>query len=403
MKKILLTVLAAIFFTACGDIPVQPVQKFVDEIREDVCPDRRVNIFDVEFERQGKTVTLKGQMNSKSGLDSLVARLEREGYTVANKIQLLPDAALDGKYYGVVNRSVANIRVEPSARSEMATQAVLGVPLRIYKKQGSNYYVQTPDGYLGWIESGAFTAMTVKEFNTWRNSEKVIYLKDTGYIYKKASKDSDRIGDITATSILKVIEPKNGFVKIAYPDGRTGYIERSACDHFEVWSFSVQPKPRSIISLAKSYMGRPYLWGGTSTKMMDCSGFVRIVMMLHGIYLPRDASQQALIGKTVAEGKEEIAKLKPGDLLFFGRRRDDGSKRVTHVGIYIGNDRFIHESGTVFIQSLNPEHEDYSAYRHNQFLHAKDVINHVDNYDVQHILSNSMFFRKEINRMAGGK
>ncbi|MDZ7796653.1 MAG: NlpC/P60 family protein [Candidatus Marinimicrobia bacterium] len=304
MKKTLLTILAVLVFAACADIPVQPVQQFIDEVREDVCPDRRVNIFDVEFEQQGKTVTLKGQMNSKSGLDSLTARLEREGYTVTNKIQLLPDAALDGKYYGVINRSVANIRVEPSARSEMATQAVLGVPLRIYKKQGNNYYVQTPDGYLGWIEGGAFTAMTVKEFNTWRNSEKVIYLEDTGYIYKKASKDSDRMGDITATGILRAIEPKNGFVKIAYPDGRIGYIERSACDHFEVWSFSVQPKPQSIISLAKSYMGRPYLWGGTSTKMMDCSGFVRIVMMLHGIYLPRMLHSRHLSGRPLRKEKK---------------------------------------------------------------------------------------------------
>ncbi|MDZ7822478.1 MAG: NlpC/P60 family protein [Candidatus Marinimicrobia bacterium] len=99
-------------------------------------------------------------------------------------------------------------------------------------------------------------------------------------------------------------------------------------------------------------------------------------------------------GKNRCGRQEEIQKLKPGDLLFFGRRREDGSKRVTHVGLYIGDDRFIHESGTVFIQSLNPEHENYSKYRHDQFLHAKDVIHHVGEYGVQHILDNPMFSEK---------
>lgn len=400
MKKSLLLLLSVMIIASCGNIPVQPVQHFIDEVREDVCPDRRVNIFDVEYEQQGKTVTLTGEMNSKRGLDTLVARLEREGYTVAEKIRLLPDfEGMDGYVYGVVNRSVANIRVEPSARAEMATQAVLGTPLRIYKKERGQHYVQTPDGYLGWIEGGAFTPMKPDKFDAWRKSERIIFLDDYGYIYKDASKASPRIGDITATSVLRAIEPKNGFVKVEYPDGRTGYIERSACEHFEIWSFTVQPKAGSIIKLAKSYMGRPYLWGGTSTKMMDCSGFTRIVMMLHGIYLPRDASQQALVGKTVAEGKDELDKLKAGDLLFFGRLREDGTKRVTHVGIYIGDGQFIHESGTVFIQSLDPEDENFSEYRYNQFLHAKDLIHHVGKYGVWHILSNSMYFREEISGM----
>ena len=65
--------------------------------------------------------------------------------------------------------------------------------------------------------------------------------------------------------------------------------------------------------------------------MMDCSGFVRIVFFMHDIYLPRDASQQVMVGKTVAEGKEEIDKLEPGNLVFFGFKNDDGSERMKPV------------------------------------------------------------------------
>jgi len=138
-------------------------------------------------------------------------------------------------------------------------------------------------------------------------------------------------------------------------------------------------------------MGRPYLWGGTSTKMLDCSGFVRTVMFMHGVYLPRDASQQALVGKTVAEGKEEIDKLKAGDILFFGMYREDGSERITHVGIYIGEGKFIHEAGDVNILSFNPEDKNYSKYRYDMFIRAKDVIHHVGKYGVKHVKDVPLF------------
>jgi hypothetical protein len=392
MKKIFLILISLILLVSCGNIPVQKVQTFIDETKAEVCPDRRVNIFDVEYKQNGKAVTLEGEMNSSKGLKSMVAALEEEGYTVANKVRLLPDGELQGKTYGVVNRSVANMRVKPSPRSEMATQAVLGTPLRVFKKFGKgNYYVQTPDGYLGWMEGGAFTAMTPSEFKNWSKSEKVIYLEDAGSVYSKPSIKSQPVSDITAKSLLIEAGRIGDFTLVVFPDERYGYIETAKCKNFYNWLGNVKPTTPSVLKLAHSYMGRSYLWGGTSTKMMDCSGFVRTVMFMHGIYLPRDASQQALVGKTVAEGKEEIDKLKAGDLLFFGMYREDGSERITHVGIYIGDGKFIHEAGDVNILSFNPEDKNYSKYRHNMFIRAKDVIHHVGKYGVKYIKDVPLF------------
>jgi cell wall-associated NlpC family hydrolase len=107
--------------------------------------------------------------------------------------------------------------------------------------------------------------------------------------------------------------------------------------------------------------------------------------------LPRDASQQVMVGKTVAEGKEEIDKLKPGDLLFFGFSREDGSERITHVGIYIGDGKFIHEAGDVNILSFNPEDKNYSEYRYNMFIRAKDVINHIGELGVKRVWDVPLF------------
>lgn len=389
----IMLLLALTLLISCSDIPVKPVQSFINETKAEVCPDRRVNIFDVEYKQSGKVVTLEGEINSSEGLKTMVAALEEEGYTVANKIRLLPDQELEGKIYGVISRPVANIRVEPSARSEMATQAILGVPIRVYKKdiKSSDQYVQTPDGYLGWIERGAYTAMTPIEFKAWKESEKIIYLTDAGYVYEEPSCKSAKVSDITAKSFLKELGKEGDYVKVAYPDGREGYVKAQDCMNFNEWKKSVSISAESVIELAHTFMGRPYLWGGTSTKMLDCSGFVRTVMFLHGVYLPRDASQQALVGKTVAEGKEELDKLKPGDLLFFGFIREDGSERITHVGIYIGDGKFIHEAGDVNILSFNPEDKNYSEYRYNLFIRAQDVINHVGELGVQTVAGNELF------------
>ena len=385
MKKRILILITLVLLVSCGDVPVKPVQAFIDETKSEVCPDRRVNIFDVNYTQKGKVITLEGEMNSSDGLKSMVSALEEEGYTVANKINLLPDKELKGKTYGVINRSVANIRVEPSARSEMATQAVLGTPIRIYKKDGSNYYVQTPDGYLGWIEGGAYTPMTKSQYDEWWMDEKIIYLADNGFVYSESSSHSEIISDITATSFLIQGYPYGKYLQVYFPDGRIGFVLWENCMSYYEWQANTKPTVKSVLALAHSFMGRSYLWGGTSTKMMDCSGFVRIVMFLNGIYLPRDASQQALVGKTVAVGKEELDKLNPGDLLFFGFIREDGSERITHTGIYIGENKFIHEAGTVNIMSFNPEDPNYSEYRLNQFIRANDVIHHVGKFGVKRV------------------
>lgn len=100
-------------------------------------------------------------------------------------------------------------------------------------------------------------------------------------------------------------------------------------------------------------MGSPYFWGGTSTKMTDCSGLSKISYLSNGIILMRDAWQQALTGEKIAAADWKQAR--KGDLLFFGN--PDG--RVTHVAIYLNDGKYIHCSGRVKTNSVNPEADDY--------------------------------------------
>src|SRR5690606_1591432 len=110
----------------------------------------------------------------------------------------------------------------------------------------------------------------------------------------------------------------------------------------------------TMVETSKTLLGRPYMWGGTSTKGMDCSGFTKTVYFLNGFQLPRDASQQVFAGSLVSKNPEEYSSFKKGDFLFFGTRGTEGKPdKVVHVAMYLGDGRFINASGEIKIESLN--------------------------------------------------
>jgi len=100
--------------------------------------------------------------------------------------------------------------------------------------------------------------------------------------------------------------------------------------------------PDEIIKTAKQYLGVPHCMGGTTMKCLDCSGLLVAVFGKHGIKLPHNSEEQARYGKIITRRDE----LKKGDLVFFIRSYKT-HYFITHAGIYIGNNQFIHTSSTV--------------------------------------------------------
>jgi len=147
---------------------------------------------------------------------------------------------------------------------------------------------------------------------------------------------------------------------ILLPNGKKGYVDTKDLQLISKKSDKEEVSGKSIIEVAKQYLGTPYFWGGKSIKGVDCSGLVYNAWFMNGMLLPRDASQQALLGVPVKiydrHGKLNIKNLKTGDLIFFGKKFPD---TITHVGIYIGKGKFIHSSQVVRINSLLEYDNDY--------------------------------------------
>jgi cell wall-associated NlpC family hydrolase len=107
---------------------------------------------------------------------------------------------------------------------------------------------------------------------------------------------------------------------------------------FEAFSQSALTMRDSVVALARAQIGKRYRTGGTSPDQgFDCSGLVKYILGAFQVRVPRTSSEQSRVGSAIPR---DPAQLRPGDLLLFGRPKDG----VSHVGIYVGNGRFIHAS-----------------------------------------------------------
>jgi hypothetical protein len=346
------------------------IGQYIEDVRLEYAPDKRVALFNVHEEGN----VLYGETNISEAKKALLEKLEAEDFSLIDNIFVLPTEEMQSHNFGVVTLSVANLRSEPRHPAELSTQATLGTAVKVYKKSKGWYLVQTPDHYLAWIDGGGIVLMNKEEYSDWEKKPKLIFTEAYGFSYDQTNKGSDTVSDLVYGDILGLEQQEGNYYSVSFPDGRTGFVKIGESQKYDEWLSKLQPNEENLVSTSKKFIGLPYLWGGTSFKGVDCSGFTKSLYLMNGLVLPRDASQQVLIGETV-DTSLGWGNMKPGDLLFFGTPEKKGrSERVVHVGMWIGGEQeFIHSSGKVRISSMNPDAENYDEPQLKRFLRAKHV------------------------------
>ncbi|MGN0033077.1 MAG: NlpC/P60 family protein [Candidatus Limimorpha sp.] len=232
--------------------------------------------------------------------------------------------------FGICTLSAVSVRREPSHESELVTELLFNDIYEVLEKKGEWFYIKMEyDGYEGWIRS-------LQHFDI----------------------EEDTFRTLASREFVAVNTPIEIYDSKILTFGTTIYTSEKRC-----------VESNSFINNALSLLDVPYRWGGRTVFGIDCSAFVQLCAKTVGVRIPRDASQQVLIGEDVYF----LAETQPGDIAFF----ENEEHRTIHVGILLGNDKIIHASGKVRIDSIDQTGIfNKELGRHTHFLSAiKRIIN----------------------------
>jgi len=242
--------------------------------------------------------------------------------------------------YGICNLAIIPLRAEANDRSEQVSQLLFGETFEILEWKENWVSITTAhDGYSGWIGRLQFIMLGHLAFKRFKQNPPPLTYRPVTQAWKIAN-----------NSILYL------------PIGSSlSFLEGTTChmgdEKFEI--IGEIGETENLALTATSFLNVPYLWGGRTHFGIDCSGFTQAVYKLQGINLLRDASLQADQGYNV----NAINEAKLGDLAFF----DNAEGKIVHVGIMLNNEKIIHASGKVKIDSIDEKgifSEELKRYTH---------------------------------------
>lgn len=212
---------------------------------------------------------------------------------------------------GICVVTVAPVRAESSDRAEIVTEILFGESADILEVNKNWTRIKMHyDGYEGWMDTKQLKPVTEQ--------------------------------DLARRKITVITED---FSSVLMHDGKMLLSMGSEVEFHAVASRRSHDLRESVSLTAKEFLNVPYLWGGKSYFAVDCSGFTQLVYKIHGVKLPRDTSQQIEVGESLTFVEES----RPGDLAFF----ENAEGKIIHVGIMLDNQRIIHASGKVRIDTLD--------------------------------------------------
>lgn len=355
-RGLLLLLLCAGTMMMAQDQTHESLIQELQTLQKQLVPDNRVAILDIQLSDTIQPIVVTGETNLPDAKAQIIRLLTGKRLSIIDSIRLLPDAAVGNKTWALATLSVSNLRSQPDHASEMVSQTLMGTPMKVLDVKDNWFRVQTPEHYIGWMDANGLQCLNSGEMERWKKANRYEFNQVSGFAIDAPSRKGNVVSDLVLGDLFEVEASVKRFFRIRFPDGRTGYVRKSQCLSFSDWS-NLKPDGQTILSAARQMMGFPYLWGGTSSKGVDCSGFVKQAYYSQGIIVARDASQQARYGESIDH--QNTSNLQAGDLLFFGR----SNRQITHVGIYMGKGDFIHSSGKVHISSIDANDPKYVPTR----------------------------------------
>ena len=258
-----------------------------------------------------------------------------------------------------VNASSLNVRSGPSTNNSVIGKLSNGDRVEVVSTSNGWSKIKY-NGQIGYVSS-KYLSNTAPEASTT-----IKYVNASSLNVRSGpSTNNSVIGKLSNGDKVEVISTSNGWSKIKY-NGQIGYVSSKYLSNtVSDNSTSTSSSATKVISLAKTLLGKPYVWGAEGPNSFDCSGFTYYVFKNSvNVNIPRVSKDQSKYGTSVSKKN-----LKVGDLIFFDT---DGSNNgnVSHVGIYMGNNEFIHASsskGKVIISQMN-------SYYNGAFVNARRVL-----------------------------
>lgn len=289
--------------------------------------------------------------------------------------------SLSGSFV-ICSAAVAPLRSEPREASEMVNQLLLGETARVLEEKPRWLRVAgLHDGYEGWLSITQAFVLSQAALPEWRAPAP--QRRNSSFLLQACTPSGQQIL-IPAGAVLPEAlgEPAPG-QRLDYPFGRFEVMAvlpgnpAAARDAITAYTAHAPKEKAGILHTALLFAGAPYLWGGRSVFGIDCSGFIQIVLQMHGYASPRDASQQVNMPDSQASLRgTDASGAHPGDIIYFSF---DGIN-VVHVGFYAGGGLLLHASGTVKLEYI-----DEVAYKRkvHTFAFNERLAQHI--YAVQHL------------------
>lgn len=281
----------------------------------------------------------------------------KTGYISAQYFRVTPDESYTSAKSGTVSGSNVRFRMGPS--TDFASLGTLnkGTSVKVSGKSG-NWYEVCVNGKYGYM-SADYVKIGESVSAPTEQLDNVGIVTGNGVRMRSGPGTSySTIGYYNKGIQVKVTGKSGDWYAVSY-NGLSGYM---SADYVRLSTSNAVAD--QIVATAKQYLGTPYVYGGSSPRGFDCSGFIYYLYGQYGYPLMRGATSQYNHNGVSVEKSD----LRPGDLVFFS----DSVDPIGHVGMYIGNNQFIHASsgqGCVCITSLN------ASYYLNHYTGAKRIIN----------------------------